>query len=183
MLTQERLRQLLDYDPETGLFRWKNPTSVRVKVGDVADTLNSEGYLRVGIDGKRYRAHRLAHLYMTGEFPENDVDHINGIRTDNRWSNLRPATRSQNLMNHPRKSNNTSGVKGVYWYERDGKWEVSITVSYKRYYLGRFDTLAEAAACRQGAAALVFGEYAHDHDKPDTPAANDSNAQPLKATQ
>ena len=89
MLTQSELKSLLHYDPETGLFTWIAPLSNRVQVGDVCSTVAPIGYILIGVRGQKLYAHRLAWLYMTGEWPENQIDHINCVKTDNRWANLR----------------------------------------------------------------------------------------------
>src|SRR5437879_5605760 len=111
MLTAERLKELLTYDPETGEFRWKVAPNGRVRVGDIAGCVSSRGYILIGIDGALYRAHRLAFLFMTGAFPEPQVDHSNRDKADNRWLKLREANNSQNNANKPAQSNNTSGYK------------------------------------------------------------------------
>jgi hypothetical protein len=101
MLTAERLRELLDYDPETGRFIWRkdHPTAKHIKAGSVAGTKNGRGYWVIGVAGAKYVAHRLAWLYVTGEWPAHLVDHENGDRLDNRFANLREATDSQNNFN------------------------------------------------------------------------------------
>lgn len=96
---------------------------------------------------------------MTGAFPERHVDHINGIRNDNRWSNLRIATRQQNNSNVKKRVDNQSGVKGVHWSKPDRKWVAGIRVNGTRYHLGYFSAKADAAQCYNGAAALAFGEF------------------------
>ena len=164
-LTQARVRELLDYNPETGELRWKVLTSNRAKIGDVAGCSNTpDGYRRIGVDGKMYLAHRLAWLHTHGHFPD-ILDHVNCVRSDNRLTNLRPATIYQNNMNRPRNSNNSSGIKGVSFHKPSGKWRADIMVHGKNYHLGTFKTIEEATAARQGAAALAFGEFAHEHDK------------------
>lgn len=159
-LTQERLRYLLDYDPESGLFSWKNPQSKRCKVGQVAGTVKSTGYLEIQIDRKLYKAHRLAHLYMTGEFPAEQIDHVNRIKTDNRWANLRAATQSQNNMNRFQ-ANNTSGKKGVSWDKQTGKWKAQITVNGKTYRLGLYNDMEDAAVAYSTIAKILHGEFSH----------------------
>jgi len=158
-LTADRLRQLLDYDPESGLFIWK--MSRRVKAGDVAGSLDTRGYVQITVDGKIYRAHRLAFLWMEGTMPPDQVDHINMTRTDNRWSNLRHAERWENLGNRPANSNSKSGIKGVHWDTRRGKWHAQIRSAGRKHHLGHFNTIEEAQAVYNFAAGLVFGTYAY----------------------
>lgn len=121
-LTQDELKELLHYDPDTGVFTWKVSPTNNVKVGDVAGCRYPEGYIKVHFKGKPYRAHRLAFLYMTGEWPKDQVDHINHIRDDNRWRNLRDVSHQENHRNMTRQKNNTSGVTGVYWEKAKKKW-------------------------------------------------------------
>ena len=133
MLTQARLKELLDYDPSTGLFTWKVGRS-GVRKGSSAGSLNNHGYMRISIDGKRYQSHIVAFLYMTGSFPHEEVDHMNNIRDDNRWENLREASKYQNAKNTKIRKDNTSGFKGVYWHKRHKKWTVQINKNKKTYY-------------------------------------------------
>ncbi len=145
-LTAARLRELLSYDPDTGLFRWKVQTSKRVKVGDIAGTLVKIGYISISIDADMIRAHRLAWLYVHGSWPTGDIDHIDGNRANNRWSNLRDVTRSMNAQNLKRAhaDNAASGLLGVYRDKK--KWAASLTVNGKRHRLGNFTTPEEAHA-------------------------------------
>ena len=127
-LTQARLKELLHYDPETGLLTNVTERGGK-KAGATAGALRPNGYVQVCVDYSMYRAHRLAWLYMTGEFPPDDVDHINGVRNDNRWVNLRAATRGENMQNQrgPR-SNSKSGLLGVSWSKQGKKWIAQIKV-------------------------------------------------------
>lgn len=112
MLTCNELRHLLSYSPETGDFTWINPpVPSKVKIGDIAGTAMPDGYRSITIKTKMHKAHRLAWLYMTGEWPQKKMDHINRVRDDNRWANLRLATYSQNTAN--RSGHNKHGLKGV----------------------------------------------------------------------
>ena len=144
-LTQERLQELLSYDPETGIFT-NLKSRGRVKIGAVAGSKNPNGYIYIAIDSKKYRAHRLAWLYVHGNFPANQIDHINEVKDDNRIVNLRLAT---NLENHQNQSsprtNNTSGYLGVIWDKFSGKWRARIKVNGKQKHLGCFDTGEEAS--------------------------------------
>lgn len=121
VITREKLHHLLDYDPASGVFTRKVSKSSNAQVGQVAGSVDKRGYIVIRIDGELYKAHRLAHLYMTGEFPPDQIDHINRIKSDNRWKNLRLANGSQNQMNSTR-NDNTSGKKGVHWHKQSGKW-------------------------------------------------------------
>jgi hypothetical protein len=137
-LTAERLRELLEYDPETGIFRWLVVQNNRMKIGQVGGTITDKGYRQIRVDGVKYRAHRLAWLYMTGEWPEHELDHINGIKDGNWWNNLRPSNRVLNLQNQRKaRSCNKSGLLGVTTL-KNGKFQARITVYGKLIYLGLY---------------------------------------------
>jgi hypothetical protein len=167
-LTRERLAELLAYDPETGEFsrvgaaRPQSAHYVNKPVGYIKPgSLNGGGgYRMMSLDGKTYRAHRLAWLYMTGEWPDEDIDHINGERADNRWSNLRAASRWQNIHNMGMRDRNTSGLKGASYDHRRKNWRSQITVNGKHHFLGRFDTAQQAADAYAAAADRMVGEFA-----------------------
>jgi len=112
-LTQERLKEILEYDEETGFFHWKKRIAHCVHIGDVAGKVDRYGYVTIGLYVKEYRAHRLAFLYITGEWPKNNVDHINGIRDDNRWENLRDVSSVHNMRNQKKSIRNKTGIVGV----------------------------------------------------------------------
>jgi hypothetical protein len=158
-ITAERLRELLDYDPDTGWFRWR-VSSQRVRVGQIAGNYARRGYWDIMVDGRSYRAHRLAWLYMTGKFPDRELDHIDGDGTNNRFSNLREATRSQNMANSRRRSDSKCDFKGVY--QRDSSCFAHITTNGRQIHLGRFNTPEEAHAAYMAAARLHHGEFAND---------------------
>lgn len=159
MLTQQRLKQVLKYDPDTGLFTWLWRRG-SIQIGDPAGHLHPSGYISISVDGEPYRAHRLAFLWMLGRWPEKtDVDHINRNRSDNRWTNLREATRSENLFNSQRRSDNSTGQRGVYFNKSAQKFKVEIWCDGDRYHLGYFDDLVQATAMYEGAARLVHGEF------------------------
>ena len=141
-ISQERLKEALHYNPESGVFTWKIHSASRVP-GDIAGTKLSEGYIGIGIDKTRDTAHRLAFLYMDGSIPD-FVDHINGIRDDNRWCNLRPASPSQNTYNSKKGTNNKSGVKGVGWCKHKRKWRARMMVKGKDISIGYFPDLIGA---------------------------------------
>lgn len=158
MITAEQVRKLLHYNPETGEFRWLMRRR-GVKSGSVTGYLRKDGYWRIQIYRHRYMANRLAWLYMTGEWPAEEIDHINGVPGDDRWENLREASHSQNMHNSRRPRHNTSGVKGVSWFARDAKWKACIQVNKRRIHLGYFTDLGAARAAYAAAAAKYHGEF------------------------
>lgn len=159
-LTVDRLRELLRYDPMTGIFNSLVKRN-RTNIGDVVGS-NSGGYLYVSIDYKKYALHQLAFLYMTGRWLDDGLEpeHKNTIKNDNRWDNLRPATRSQNKANVRAYANNTSGLNGVSWDKCRGKWHSCIYVQGVMKNLGRFDCPAVAHFSYVVAADKFFGEFA-----------------------
>ena len=157
-LTAEKLRELLHYDPATGVFTWKVRTSSRAKVGDVAGGQRGDGYLQIKVQSRMYSAHRLAWLYVYGTWPEDQLDHINRNRSDNRIANLREVTNKQNLQNAGKYSHNTSGHPGVSWHKRDSRWRAHIKHSQKQIHLGHFATVEEAVAARKAAEKLYWAD-------------------------
>jgi hypothetical protein len=158
MVTAERLREVLSYDPMTGVFVWKTPTGRRIRVGSVAGTVNPDtGYRIITIDRRMYPAHRLAWLYEHGQWPPSALDHKNRIRDDNRMANLRPATRSQNRANSAT-VRNKSGFKGAVAYGKR-HWQARIVIDGKSRNLGVFDTPAKAHAAYVSCAKAHFGEF------------------------
>jgi hypothetical protein len=159
----QRIRELLNYCPTTGLFTWKVSRRGTAKAGSRAGCRNNEGYLIVGIDGVYYKAHRLAYAIHHGTMPPRGtlVDHIDGNPANNRIENLRLATRSENGQNRQHLSKrNSSGVTGVYWYIRDQKWQARIKVNDRSIHLGLFTNKQDAIAARRIAEAKHFGEFA-----------------------
>jgi hypothetical protein len=148
MLTQERLKELLHYDKETGIFTWLNSPRNNVSTGSVAGRIDKKGYVRIVYQTKPYLAHWLAWFFVYNKWPDNELDHINGNPTDNRISNLRDVTRKQNMENKKIYKTNKSGYSGVTWHSRDKKWNVRIGHYGKRISLGYFDNLDEAIAVR-----------------------------------
>lgn len=159
MISARRLREVLSYNRRTGIFVWRVALSPRVTIGSVAGN-NTIGYIRIRIDGRSYRAHRLAWLYVTGRWPTNEIDHRNGERADNRFSNLREATCTQNRCNTKRTSRNTSGVKGVSWHAQAGRWMAQITVERRHVHLGLFVNLDDAANAYAEGARELHGKFA-----------------------
>ena len=148
MLTQKRLMELLDYNPETGVFRWRVPRTNRVKPGQVAGYRNNLGYVSVVVDGKGYLAHRLAWLYIHGYFPENEIDHIDRNPNNNRIANLREVSRQCNLRNCKKRIDNQSGITGVGWAKREQRWRARINVNHNDIHIGYYKTRKKAAFAR-----------------------------------
>lgn len=145
ILTQERLKELLSYDPETGVFVWAKPTSNRMKIDGVAGSNHHSGYRQISIDKTLFRSHRLAWLYMAGTFPPEQIDHINMDKADNRFANLRAVTQSENQHNARLKITNTSGYKGISYHKSNKKWIAEIKSNNVRKHLGYFSTPEEAS--------------------------------------
>lgn len=143
MLTKERLDELLEYFPDTGIFRWKKKASRSTVIGSVAGYIKKDdGYVYIYIDRKLRFAHRLAILHATGSFSDGVVDHINHNKSDNRLENLRVVHQSINARNRPMQRNNTSGYTGVVYHKDVKKWQARIN----RKHIGIFDDIESAAA-------------------------------------
>lgn len=158
MLTQERLKEIIKYDPETGQFinlvnRGKS------RAGTVAGGIDGLGYWQISIDDRPYRGHRLAWFYVHGEWPAETVDHINGDRADNRFANLRAALKSENNRNTNGRGSKC-GVKGVTLNKKTGKYIAQIQANKVHYYLGCFDCLEDAAHAYTQAATRLHGTFA-----------------------
>ena len=151
ILSQKSLKNYLHYNSDTGIFIRKIATSSNAAVGDIAGYLHREGYIIIRVDGKGYLAHRLAWLYMAGKWPEDQIDHINHIRNDNRWRNLREATQQENCKNRSIRKTNTSGVTGVCWHKARGKWDAYIKVDCRSIFLGSYVDRFEAICARLSA--------------------------------
>lgn len=195
-LTKARASEYFNYQPKTGhlIFKERPETDFKTKmeygrhakkIGKIAGSKNKDGYLKVCIDGEYFSAHRVAWLIEFGElpkYPDYEIDHINGNRTDNRLSNLRKVTKSENQRNGSQRVNNTSGVHGVNWKpkynskEGDGRWVARIWNGPEHVYLGQFKTLHEAQIARK-AAERVLGFTGTDRppQKRTVKAADDAN--------
>ena len=156
---QRWLHKQLYYDPGTGEFYWQVSGNGK-SVGKIAGSLHHTGYIIIMVDKVNYPAHQLAWVYMKGEWPRYTIDHKNLNKADNKWENLREATRSQNKINGILYRNNTSGSKGVHWYAKKNKWTAHISKDGKKIHLGSFLTREEAAAAYARAAEKLFGEFA-----------------------
>ena len=161
MLTQDRLREVLDYDPATGTFTWKVMLSSRGPVGSVAGCHSSKGYWRIRIDGREFMAHRLAWLYVTGSWPLDQIDHRNAKRDDNRFDNLRLATNGQNGGNRRLSVKNRTGLKGVSFAKSrpDKPYYASISINGRTKNLGHHATPEAAHAAYLAAAVEHFGQF------------------------
>jgi hypothetical protein len=153
VITLERLREVLEYNPESGVWVWVGRTGKKSKPGKIAGSLDNNGYVVIRIDKRIYKAGRLAWLYMMEEWPRTTIDHKNGVQADNRWANLREATYSQNNANR-RTRDKRSGLKGVRPNGR--RW----CAYFCNKYLGTFDTPEEASAAYLSAARARFGDFA-----------------------
>ena len=160
MVTAKELREILHYDPETGDFTWVRTQCPRLKPGDKAGSINKRwNYIYIYVGGKGRRAHRLAWLYMTGEWPVQWIDHINGNGCDNRFKNLRECNPSQNGFNSKLTKSTKSGLKGATWDSQTQMWRAVITVNRKTICRGRYKTAQEAHAVYCKMAKEFAGEF------------------------
>lgn len=144
ILTQQILKNILKYDKYTGIFTWLINIK-KIKFGDIAGSITKNGYTQIMIDGKNYKAHRLAWLYVLGKWPENDIDHKDRNKSNNIWENLRDVTRSLNMLNTGLRIDNTSGVTGVSYVTSRKMWQAD----YCGIRLGIFDSKEEAIRSRK----------------------------------
>lgn len=168
LITQAELKEIIHYDPFSGEFFWlpsqanKFGRATQLRGGLVlARSIDSCGYYRIAIKCREYKAQRLAWFYVTGKWPTHQIDHINRIKTDNRFSNLREATHSQNSCNKVYKKKSLSGFRGVKAADKNGrKWMAHIKPNNRREHIGSFDTKEDAARAYDSAALRIFGEFA-----------------------
>jgi hypothetical protein len=158
MLSQAELKSLLNYNPDTGIFTWMVSRGT-AKAGQLAGTVTSKGYIHIKIKRRLYLAHRLAWMYTYGTYPNEQIDHENMIRNDNRILNIRLATHANNQQNKCIRSNNTSGRKGVSWDKGHNKWHSRCTANGKCYSLGYFDSVEQASLAYQQFASEKHGEF------------------------
>lgn len=156
----KQLFDFLNYEPKTGAFTWRVDMQRGSKAGDVAGNVNCRGYRSIWINGLQFFAHRIAWAMSHGEWPELDIDHINENKSDNRISNLRHASRSENMFNRGKNKNNTSGVKGVSFCKCTGMWRAQMTLNRKPINIGRFKTKEEASEAYLNKAKEHRGEFA-----------------------
>jgi len=155
MITQAELKQILHYEPITGKFTWLARVANCIHIGDEAGSVFKKSttlsYLHIQIDKKVCKAHRLAWLYMTGNYPQHGVLHDDGDGLNNRWTNLSDNTQAENALNRKLNSNNESGQSGVMWRERDQRWIAQINIDGKQTHLGQFKEKVDAITARKQA--------------------------------
>jgi hypothetical protein len=161
MITNNQLKELLDYNPQTGIFTWNLANSNRIKIGDIAGTLNANGYTYITINKKLYLAHRLAWLYIYDELPKNQIDHINGIKDDNRIENLRDVTHRQNNGNKKIHINGGRLVGATYNKIRK-KWQARIKFKQIVKHIGYYNTDIEAHNAYMNYVKQLKGENTHE---------------------
>ena len=159
ILTHEYLKSILHYSVITGQFYWLKSIGKRTKANGLAGTMNSKGYINIGVNGKTYLSHRLAWFWVAGEWPANEIDHKNRVRDANYWLNIREATGSQNSWNKGVRLNNTSGYEGVSWNKKSSKWAAQININGKRKKLGYFESIELAYAEYHKSAIQLHGEF------------------------
>jgi len=159
--SQEYLKSILHYNPDTGVFTRLVSVSNSAQKGSIAGHNKHLSYGRVNVNKKPYASHRLAWFYMTGEWPKEQIDHINQIKSDNSWCNLRECSNAQNNFNRPIPKHNKSGYKGVSWREDRKKWQSIIKFNGKSIYLGNFTDINLAVLAYNNKAVELFGEFAH----------------------
>jgi hypothetical protein len=172
MNTQARLKEILHYNPKTGVFTWKIRTSKRIRIGYEAGCIahrkatGGKKYRLIKADGALYLAHRLAWLYVYGEFPPHEIDHIDGNGINNKLINLRSVTRVENSKNVRLRSDNTSGFVGVHWDRFRSKWVAYINAKGKLHHLGYYEEIIDAAAARMRANKKYSFHANHGQNRP-----------------
>ena len=154
------IKSLLEYDPVSGDITWSVDRSPKVRRGDLAGWVTEDGYRELKVNGKSIKSHRVAWFLYTGNWPASEIDHVNGNRADNRWSNLREATPLQNACNKNLCKNSKSGYKGVSFCKRNNKWRAYISVNHKMKHLGYWNTAQEAAHKYDAACLDLHGQFA-----------------------
>lgn len=164
-ISNDELKRWLSYDSNTGLFVWLKSPQSKVKVGSIAGCHSKVGrenpYVIIGLNKRLYFAHRLAWFYVHREWPEFEVDHIDGDRLNNKLENLRSVDRTANMRNQRIGSANKSGVIGVFWSNKDSRWIATIKVNKKNIYLGCFRDIEHAAKKRKEAEKLYGFHFNH----------------------
>ncbi len=163
-ITQSYLKSILSYDENTGQFIWLNAPSRRTKKGSIAGGVKPHGYIIISINANKYLAHILAWIYVNGDYPKEQLDHINHNRADNRIANLREVTLTENARNRGKCARNTSGVLGVIWDKKNNRWHASIGVDAKTVFLGRYVEFSDAVNARKNAEVLYGYHQSHGKD-------------------
>lgn len=158
-MDQETLKKYMSYNPENGLFTWVASTCNKIKPGMIAGSQRKDGYIEIRLHGELMLAHRMVFLYLNGEWPEVTVDHISGVRNDNRFSNLRLASYGENARNVKMHGDNQSGYKGVFWCKRSRKWIGKICVRGRQVWLGSYDNPEDAHAAYVKASAELHRDF------------------------
>src|SRR5258708_3744039 len=156
VISHSRLTSILEYFQETGKFTWRLALSIRAPIGSEAGWTMTNGYISIGMDGQDYLAHRLAWFYVKGEWPKSQIDHINGIKNDNRFFNLRPSTNAGNAINKKKpRRDNSSGEPGVHFDKSRQRWLVTVG----KKFCGRFSSKEDAIKHRREVARPTYGEF------------------------
>lgn len=166
-VTQSRLRELIKYCPDTGDFTWVVNRKGPAKMGDRAGTVCPLGYTVICLDGIRYMSHRLAFMYVTGQFPRDEIDHIDGNPRNNSWINLREATRATNCQNTRVSKNNKLGIKGICLHHT-GKYRAYTSIGAKSVHIGLYETVEEAKLARDKVVSELHGDYFCDGKRENT---------------
>lgn len=156
MITHSSLLESLHYNPDNGLFTWIKRVSNRVKIGDVAGSLSEAGYIEIRFEGKLFKAHRLAWFYVHNKWPDEVIDHINNIKTDNRLCNLRDVAVTVNSSNSSKRSSSCSGYTGVTWCKNSRKWRVKIQANGRHFHIGRYEQICDAVQAYEYAKEVVI---------------------------
>lgn len=170
-ITQEEIKEIVKYSQETGVFIWISSRSNKIKIGDTAGNIwinqhNRKKYHRLWLSGRLYLAHRVAWIYMTGSWPNDQIDHIDGNGLNNKWENLREVSGSENQQNTRMKRTNTTGICGVVWNKNANKWQAAINIYNKAVYLGLFENIFDAACARKNAEVKYGFHKNHGSNRP-----------------
>lgn len=158
-LTVEEVREMFSYDPADGVLRWRLDRSPKARAGAPVGCIHRSGYLVTLIRRKNYQVHRLIWAFVYGCWPPEHVDHVNGVRSDNRLQNIRACSPSENGRNKGRQVNNTTGFKGVSFCSREGRYQTTCRVNGRKKWIGYFDTPEEASIAYEAFAKRHHGEF------------------------
>ena len=170
MITQQELKDIVSYCETTGVFVWKVHRNQFVKIGAIAGSIDTthagKKYLRININGQRYKAHHLAHLYVTGLLPVEQMDHEDGNGLNNSWANVSVSSAVGNARNHRLQANNNSGQAGVHWQTQDSKWISNIGINGSQKHLGIFANYIDAVIARLMAEYEYGYHFNHGQERP-----------------